>query len=140
MDEERKLNFLLTATFVSALATRLMMEDLTDRTPLKEDFKMKTKWALGEIEKKLSACVKLFDTYVHPFIIGELKNDTTREFDPLKYDDNLRDANELCRLQLLYWDKCFQNFDNVNETFKFLRSLEGMGVFTEKDIEHYRLR
>ena len=138
--EERKLNFLLTISFVSSLATRLMLEDVEGRMPLKDDFRQQVKFALGKIIKNTGESKNLYDTVIHPFIVKEFFNNETKAFEPEKYDDNMADANECCRLLLLYWDKCFNNLDNVNAVFKFLRELPSAEIFDESDIEHYKLR
>ena len=50
------------------------------------------------------------------------------------------EANELCRLVLLYSDKCGKYPDNANEVFKLLRSMKGEDVITEKDLERFYLK
>lgn len=50
------------------------------------------------------------------------------------------ESNEMCRLLLLYYDKCDKNVDNANAVFKFLRSLEGEGIITESDLDRFRLK
>lgn len=50
------------------------------------------------------------------------------------------ESNEMCRLLLLYYDKCDKNEDNANAVFKFLRSLEGEGIITESDLDRFRLK
>lgn len=50
------------------------------------------------------------------------------------------ESNELCRLILLFADKCSKNMDNSNAVFKFLRSLEGEGVVTEDVLDRFRLK
>lgn len=55
-------------------------------------------------------------------------------------DNRLIGSLELARLLLLYYEKCAFNDDNHNEVFKMLRSLDGDGMFSEKDIERFYIR
>lgn len=138
MEEDKKLNFLLTATFVASLAVRLMYEDIENRTPLKKDFKQDMRFSIGRIVKDIEDAKRVYDTKIHPHIVNEFCKDTGFECE--NYDNNLSDANECCRLMLTYWNKCFGNQDNVNKVFAFLNSLSGTDVFTESDIKHYTLK
>lgn len=74
--------------------------------------------------------------------IGEMNDDI--EFcakdDYTKLDLWAEESNELCRLVLLFADKCGKNVDNANAVFKFLRSLDGEGIITEDDLDKFRLK
>lgn len=50
-------------------------------------------------------------------------------------------ANELCRLLLLYFEKCELAVENSNQVFKFLRSLSGgKGLIDEEVLERFYMK
>ena len=50
-------------------------------------------------------------------------------------------ANEICRLLLLYFEKCEYVEENANQVFKFLRSLtSGKGIVDEEVLERFYLK
>lgn len=51
----------------------------------------------------------------------------------------LSDTNELCRLVLLYIDRCAMNNENAAVVFDLLQTLPSGGIFAKKDINKYRM-
>lgn len=50
------------------------------------------------------------------------------------------ETNEMCRLILLYSDKCGKYPDAANQVFKLLRSFEGEGIITEEALQRFYLK
>lgn len=144
-----KLNFKLTILITMSLAAQLLMENLDQEIKyMIEDYEWRreTRFGLGAINKNLNKASEYFnkartayERFLEPSRTRCLKDKKTGKFSVQFHDDNMRDANEMLRLEMLYYDKCFQNLDNVNAVFKFLRSLEGQGIFTDEDIEQFRM-
>lgn len=132
-----------------SLAAQILMEDMDTTlrfTGVDAAWRRETKFGLGEINKNITKAVRDFnkartayDTFIEPSRTKCLTDKKTGKFNVLDNDDNMRDANEMLRLLLLYYDKCFQDFDNVNAVFKYLRSLKGQGAFTDADVERFRI-
>lgn len=145
----RKINFKLTALHVLALATQILMEDMDAEMKLEgvsAEWRRETRFGLKEISDnigKASRCFGKARTAYERFIEpskDRCMRDKDGRFSPQMYTDNLKDANELLRLSLLYMEKCYQDFDNVNAVFRHLRSLKGCGVLEDTDIERYRIK
>ena len=49
-------------------------------------------------------------------------------------------ANEICRLILLYFEKCDHSEENANDLFKYLRGMEGKGIINEDDISRFYMK
>lgn len=56
------------------------------------------------------------------------------------YDAFAADANELCRLLLLYVDRCASSSEGYAKVFKLLRTLPTSGVFSDEDVARYKLK
>ena len=56
------------------------------------------------------------------------------------YDAFADDANEIARLIMLYVDRTARNRDGAKQVFDLLKSLPSGGIFSDKDIEKYRLK
>ena len=50
------------------------------------------------------------------------------------------DANEICRLVLLYIDRAAQNNDGFAKVFKTLRQLPSSGLFRDEDIARFKMK
>lgn len=50
------------------------------------------------------------------------------------------DANELCRLILLYFDRTAQNNDGYAKVFKTLRQLPSSGLIKDEDIARFKVQ
>ena len=50
------------------------------------------------------------------------------------------ESNEMCRLLLLYADRCGRYPDDSNSVFKLLRSFEGDGIITEEVLSRFYLK
>lgn len=57
-----------------------------------------------------------------------------------EYDAFSEDANELCRLLLLYIDRCASSAEGYSKVFKLLRTLPSTGIFSDDDVARYKLK
>lgn len=145
----KKINFKLTMMFTMALATQLLLEDMEPELKFNgvdANWRRETRFGLGKISQNLGKALSSFnkartayEMFIEPSRERCMRDKETKKFNAQVYDDAQKDANEVLRLVMLYCEKCFQNFDNVNAVFKHLRSLEGMGIFTDEDIERFRM-
>lgn len=142
LEYESKMNFLLTILVNSASATQIIMEKfdkmIVDKNAEK-NWRQERKKAFNDIRACAEKMRILYDRYIHTDIVGSMK-DENGNFDVVKYDNNQHDANELVRLMLWHWEKCFKSFDNVDKIFEFYESLPGLGVFSKEEIERFKIR
>lgn len=142
LEYESKMNFLLTILVNSASATQIIMEKfdkmIVDKNAEK-NWRQERKKAFNDIRACAEKMRILYDRYIHTDIVGSMK-DENGDFDVVKYDNNQHDANELVRLMLWHWEKCFKSFDNVDKIFEFYESLPGSGVFSKEEIERFKIQ
>ena len=142
LEYESKMNFLLTILVNSASATQIIMEKfdkmIVDKNAEK-NWRQERKKAFNDIRACAEKMRILYDRYIHTDIVGSMK-DENGDFDVIKYDNNQHDANELVRLMLWHWEKCFKSFDNVDKIFEFYESLPGSGVFSKEEIERFKIQ
>ena len=142
LEYESKMNFLLTILVNSASATQIIMEKfdkmIVDKNAEK-NWRQERKKAFNDIRACAEKMRILYDRYIHTDIVGSMK-DENGNFDVVKYDNNQHDANELVRLMLWHWEKCFKSFDNVDKIFEFYESLPGVGVFSKEEIEKFKIQ
>ena len=142
LEYESKMNFLLTILVNSASATQIIMEKfdkmIVDKNAEK-NWRQERKKAFNDIRACAEKMRILYDRYIHTDIVGSMK-DENGDFDVVKYDNNQHDANELVRLMLWHWEKCFKSFDNVDKIFEFYESLPGVGVFSKEEIEKFKIQ
>ena len=56
------------------------------------------------------------------------------------YTNFMEDGNEICRLVLLYTDRCARSQQNYGKVFKTLRQLPSGGLIKDEDIARYKLK
>lgn len=145
----KKINFKLTMMFTMALAAQLLLEDMEPELKFNgvdANWRRETRFGLGEISKNLGKALSSFnkartayEMFIEPSRERCMRDKETGKFSVQNHDDNMRDANELIRMAMLYYDRCFLDFANVNAVFKFLRELPGQDIFTDEDIERFRM-
>lgn len=57
-----------------------------------------------------------------------------------EYEMWMEDYNELARLVLLWVEKCDGDEDKKNEVWKTLNAMKGVGIFSQDDIDRFRLK
>jgi len=141
-EDEKKLDMLMTIMYTGALSNVLLLEELSrqlERQGGFDKYVRERKKLFNQIREHAKAMRVLY-TKLEPDYDLAFTDKENGKYSAKSYDDNMRDANELCRLMLLYWDKCFQSEKNMNLVFAHLRRLKGMGTFTDCDIEKFRLK
>lgn len=104
-----------------------------------KQWRQERKKAFNEIRACAQKMRSLYERFILPDLIGSMKTKEGK-FDVCKYDDNMRDANELVRLMLWHWEKCFASYENVDKVFGFYESLSGSGIFTKEEIEKFKIK
>lgn len=56
------------------------------------------------------------------------------------YNHFMDDGNEICRLVLLYTDRCAKSQQNYGKIFKTLRQLPSGGLIKDEDISRYKMK
>lgn len=81
-----------------------------------------------------------FERRVEPQIIGATfrRDDGSTDIDA--YDRFNADANELCRLVLLYIDRCAQDREAYAKVFTLLRKLPRGGLINDEDIAMFKMK
>lgn len=83
---------------------------------------------------------RLFNQYIQPDFDNLFTEKGRKEYDVAMYDNHQRDAQEWCRLQLIYLDRCWDNEENADKVTAFLEGLPSNNIFDKADIEHYRMK
>ena len=141
--EERMLNYILTAMCNCATATQKFLIDFCSYFEKK---KAETEWRHSRM-KAANDILKAADKMqtIHAQFFQEDMNKVhtdhgTKEYDSKAYDNHQEDANELCRLIMLYIDRCWGNEEAANKVVEFIENLETGNIFSDEDIERYRLK
>ncbi len=140
---ERKLNFLLTSMCNCASATQMLLEDFDSRFEdqnVERQWRQSRKMAYNQIRENIEKCRRLFNQYIQPDFDNLFTEKGRKEYDVAMYDNHQRDAQEWCRLQLLYLDRCWDNEENADKVTAFLEGLPSNNIFDKGDIEHYRMK
>lgn len=141
--KERMLNYLLTAMCNAASATQ---QFLLDFCAFFEDTKAEANWrfqrakAANDIlkagEKMASLHAQFFQTDMNKVFTDHGKKD----FDAESCDNHTKDAQEVCRLLMLYIDRCWGDENAANKVIACLEGLPTGHIFSEEDIERFRMR
>lgn len=141
--KERMLNYLLTAMCNAASATQ---QFLLDFCAFFEDTKAESNWrfqrakAANDIlkagEKMASLHAQFFQTDMNKVFTDHGKKD----FDAESCDNHTKDAQEVCRLLMLYIDRCWGDENAANKVIACLEGLPTGHIFSEEDIERFRMR
>lgn len=140
---ERMLNYILTAMCNTATATQMFLEDFC---PFFENSKNENKWrherkrAASEIVKSSERMETLYSTYFQSDMNKVHTDRGSKPFDAEAYDNHARDAYEVCRLLMLYIDRCWGDDAAANKVFAFLERMPTGNIFTNKDVERYRMK
>lgn len=156
--EEKKVNHILTMTLNHIEAAMLFLEDFASRVEKEyQRAEMKgtgdarvrkndrqwistLKRAYKNMLQGMEGVRRQYTHFIEPQLNKVFFDKDTKVYNAEQYDDHLSDANELARLSLLYFDKAFQSYDNVEKVFGFLNTLEGGGVMEKEDYKRYELR
>lgn len=138
--EENRLNYLLTAVYVSATSTQMLLEyfdaQFTDKKA-ESDWRFKRAQAAGEIVK---AAARIRDLYQHNFAADQTRIMTksgTQPYDAEAYDSHETDAR-MWTLKMLYdMDRCPHDGVTVDPVLELYKSMPDNGNFADKDYIHF---
>ena len=120
-----------------------MMSRAIDRLMMDIESRLLTKKIEFRREKKV-LFKRLMDSVAGVYRYASLLNEDIEESAKSSNYKDLQiwadEENELCRLVLLYADKCGKYPDASNEVFKLLRSFDGEGIITEDVLKRFYLK
>lgn len=138
--EEERLNFLLTALYISSTCTMQLLEYFDSQF---QDKKVEGKWrferkrAAGEIDR----CVKrIRDVYQYTFMedhMAVMTGHGKREFDAEAYDNHEDDARRWNKLLLHHMESSWQSEKAEEMILKFYESMPHVGIFCKSDFKHF---
>jgi hypothetical protein len=138
--EENRLNYLLTAVYVSATSTQMLLEYFDAQFADKKaesDWRFKRAQAAGEIVK---AAARIRDLYHHNFAADQTRIMTkfgTQPYDAEAYDSHETDAR-MWTLKMLYdMDRCPHDGVTVDPVLELYKSMPDNGNFADKDYKHF---
>lgn len=138
--EEQRLNFILTALYISSTATMQMLEYFDDQFQDKKaeaDWRFSRKRAANEIDR---AVKKIRDLYQHNFMVDQtqvMTNHGKEAFDAHAYDSHEDDARRWNKLLLHHMESSWQDEAKEAEILSFYESLPHVGIFEPKDYKHF---
>lgn len=119
---------------LSIVIDRLLI-DLDRRMALNEDsFQREKKMYFRRMQDGIKRAYDNIEK-LRPDIENSAKASNYRDLDV--WDSG---ANEICRLLLLYFEKCDESAENANTLMRTLRSMEGKGVIDEEDIARFYMK
>lgn len=137
---EVRLNFLLTAMFISATSTQMLMEyfdSLFQDHMVERNWRFARKKAANEI---LKACEKIRNTFQYSFMEDHMKVMTAsgkQAFDAESFDLHEADGR-MWALKLLYdMDRCWQDPEKEQQVLEYYKSLPDNGCFDLQDYRHF---
>ena len=138
--EEQRLNFILTALYISSTATMQMLEYFDDQFQDKKaeaDWRFARKRAANEIDR---AVKKIRDLYQHNFMVDQtqvMTNHGKEAFDARAYDSHEDDARRWNKLLLHHMESSWQDDTKEAQILSFYESLPHVGIFGPRDFRHF---
>ena len=138
-DMER-LNFLLTAMYISSTATTQLLEYFDGQF---EDKKAEARWRFErkQAAKEISRCVKrIRDLWQHTFMVDQTQVMTkhgTQAFDVEAYDNHEDDARRWNLYLLHHMESSWQDETAEAQTLEFYEKRPHIGIFHPKDFRHF---
>ena len=138
--EEQRLNFLLTALYISTTASMQLLEYFDTQFKDKQaeaDWRFSRKRAANEINR---AAQRIRDIYQHTFMVDQTEVMTghgTHAYDVEAYDNHEDDARRWNRLLLHHMDACWQDDGQEARVLDFYENLPHIQIFENKDFKHF---
>lgn len=138
--EEQRLNFILTALYISSTATMQMLEYFDDQFQDKKaeaDWRFARKRAANEIDR---AVKKIRDLYQHNFMVDQtqvMTNHGKEAFDANAYDSHEDDARRWNKLLLHHMESSWQDEATEAQILNYYENLPHVGIFEQKDFRHF---
>ena len=119
---------------LSIVIDRLLMDLDRRMISLQDSFQREKKLYFRSIQNGIKQVYNNIEK-LRPDIENSAKASNYRDLDV--WDSG---ANEICRLLLLYFEKCDESAENANALMRTLRSMEGKGVIDEEDIARFYMK
>ena len=138
--EEERLNFILTALYISSTATMQMLEYFDAQFQDKKaesDWRFARKRAANDITK---AVEKIRSLYQHNFMEDQtqvMTNHGKEAFDANAYDSHEDDARRWNKLLLHHMESSWQDEAKEAQILSFYENLPHVGIFEPKDFRHF---
>lgn len=138
--EEQRLNFLLTALYISTTASMQLLEYFDTQFKDKQaeaNWRFSRKRAANEINR---AAQRIRDIYQHTFMVDQTEVMTghgTHAYDVEAYDNHEDDARRWNRLLLHHMDACWQDDAQEANVLDFYERLPHIQIFENKDYKHF---
>lgn len=138
--EEQRLNFLLTALYISTTASMQLLEYFDTQFKDKQaeaDWRFSRKRAANEINR---AAQRIRDIYQHTFMVDQTEVMTghgTHAYDVEAYDNHEDDARRWNRLLLHHMDTCWQDDTQEARVLDFYEKLPHIQILEAKDYKHF---
>jgi hypothetical protein len=138
--EETRLNFLLTALYISATSTQILMEYFDAQfsdAKVERNWRFSRKRAANEIT---DAANRMRNLYQHTFMEDQTKVMTahgTKAFDAQAYDYHEADARGWALNLLYHLDRCWQDDDAELQVLDYYKAMPDNGIFDKKDYDHF---
>lgn len=140
---ERMLNYILTAMCNTATATQMFLQDFCsffEKSKEESKWRFERKKAANEIIKNAERIESLHAQFFQADMNKVFTDHGKKDFDCDAYENHDKDAYEVCRLLMLYIDRCWGNDNAANKVIDCLESLPTGNIFTDNDIERFRMR
>lgn len=140
---ENMLNFLLTAMCLCATATQSFLIDFCshfEKTKSESNWRHKRQQAANEILRNAERMQTLHAQFFQEDMNKVHSEHGTKDFDYVAFNNHAKDAYELCRLLMLYLDRCWDNEEAATEIVNFISGIKSGDIFSDKDIERFRMR
>ena len=141
--EEQRLNFILTALYITSTATIQLLEyfdaQFQDRKA-ESNWRFARKRAANDIDR---AVQRIRDIYQHSFMADQTQVMTKHgkeAFDVEAYDNHEDDARRWNLCLFHHMDGCWQDEEQEANVLKFYESLPHIGIFEKKDFRHFAKR
>ena len=141
--EEQRLNFILTALYITSTATIQLLEyfdaQFQDRKA-ESNWRFARKRAANDIDR---AVQRIRDIYQHSFMADQTQVMTKHgkeAFDVEAYDNHEDDARRWNLCLFHHMDGCWQDEEQEARVLEFYESLPHIGIFEKKDFRHFAKR
>lgn len=138
--EEQRLNFILTALYISTTASQQLLEYFDAQFA---DRKAEAKWrferkrAANEIGKLAQ---RIRDIYQHSFMQDQnqvMTKHGTQDYDAESYDNHEDDARRWNKLLLHHMESSWQDENAEAQILAYYESLPHVGIFDQRDYRHF---
>ena len=138
-----RVNYMLTLmyTFLNAGMTLMTRSEMVlGQLVGGKDWRFERKKAASEITKSAERIESLHAQFFQSDMNKVFTDHGKKDFDSEAYDNHEKDAYEVCRLLMLYIDRCWGDENAANKVIACLEGMPTGNIFTDKDIERYRMR